>query len=176
MINSKFLTYHPEIPPIPLDIQNSIKEIVEGGENIFTFSKYTNYKVYKPTDKVTNWIDSHFKWPHRQKIYTIESMLPTHIDIDCTYSFNFIIDTGGPDVHTRWFESVKENAEIIEDHVISAGVWHRLDVTSAHGVFNIPSDGKRIAITVGDIAKINREALRHQSEINKRAISDSLSF
>lgn len=175
MTNSKFLTYHPEIPPIPLDIEHEIRKIVETKENIFTFSKYKNYSVYPLTDKVSSWIDKNFNWPHRQKIYTIENMLATHVDMDCTYSFNFIIDAGGSDVHTKWFSGVDDTAEIIEDHVISAGIWHRLDVTVAHGVFNIPPNRKRIVISIGDIAKINRAAVRHQKDGIKKKVRESIS-
>ena len=52
----------------------------------------------------------------------LEDGVPRHVDTDRDYCYNYIIDTGGKAVRTRWWQ----DDECIEDTVLQAGRWHRL--------------------------------------------------
>lgn len=166
MENTKYVSYHPEIPSPPQEILDEILAIVNEDNNTFCFSDYQNFRIYQVNEKIDAWIDlqPQFQGLRRQKIQTIESELPTHIDMDRTYVYNFLLDAGGDEVHTKFFDTLEET-NVIEDHVLPAGMWHRLEVTVPHGVFNVAPGKKRIAISIGDKAKLNRAAYRHQRGI-----------
>jgi hypothetical protein len=78
--------------------------------------------------------------------------------MDRVYTYNFLIDTGGEDVHTKFLDSLEEGAEILEDHVLVPGVWHRLKVDVPHSVENVT--GKRVALSLAETAKLNIKAYR----------------
>ena len=167
MVTSKFVTYCPEIPPLPQDLQNDIVKIVMENENQFVFNSptYKNFGVFEVNERIIEWCKEHFKWNHRSSIRTIDNSLPVHIDMDNTVAYNFVLETGGEDVHTSWYESLAPNAKKIEDHVFPKGKWVRILTDSPHGVTNIEQGKKRILLAVLNITPINREAYRHQKRI-----------
>ena len=104
------------------------------------------YKIFYCEDSVYTWCQQTFS-DYDPTVNTfmyqyLEDGVPRHVDIERTYCYNYIIDPGGPAVRTRWWQG----DECIEDTVLQAGRWHRLDVSVEHSIEGIT--GKRVAVTV----------------------------
>jgi hypothetical protein len=71
-----------------------------------------------------------------------------HTDYGRKYAFNYIIDTGGDDVRTNWYDNIIDK-NIIESHKIEPFRWHVIAVNpELHGVDGIHPDRKRISISL----------------------------
>lgn len=157
-------------PPPPAIIAEAVR-IVKSGNSTYRYSKhenrkYGNFDTYNVGGDLKKWIDDNigilFDQPYFAIVQSISSNLHSHVDTNRTFVYNFLIDTGGDDVHTYWADGLDDDSNVIDDIVLPVGVWHRLDVSTPHGVKNIT--GNRIAISVGNVTKINREAVRQQRE------------
>lgn len=86
-----------------------------------------------------------------------------HIDIMRKGAINCIIETGGKNVLTNWYEPKSEFSHLPQvprtfvpyerisliDHTqFKKGVWHTIDVSKIHNVTNIDPSKKRIALTI----------------------------
>lgn len=111
------------------------------------FKEYEKFKQFLITDQaLLDYIQQFFNFDVKNNSYyqIIKEGVATHIDVDRSIIYNYLIDTGGNDVYTVWYQEDKitENYRI----KIPVNVWHKLDVTTYHSVLGIT--GNRIAITV----------------------------
>ena len=168
MKNSKFVTYHLTIPPLPADLQEEVLRVARESDNIFPFKDlYGNFKIYDANNKIKQWVDQHFDWPNVIHIRTIDKVLHPHVDIGCSYICNFILEAGGNNVHTKWFDSVEPNANVLEDHILPSGQWVGIDVSQPHGVYNLEEGKQRIMLSIENIIPFDENIYNQQLEVLK---------
>ena len=170
MDNKEFVTLLSNIPTPPQEVLDAVKELIETSNTTYRFAKdsnsyYQNFNTYNVEGTIKEWIDKVIgplfgDEPYYPVVQTISNSLAVHVDTNRTYVYNFLLDCGGDDVHTFWTKQVDDNSDVIHDVVIPKGIWHKLNTGNPHGVKNIQSN--RIAISVGNVTKINREAMRQQ--------------
>lgn len=107
--------------------------------------------------------ESIFDFPHNTNVQVIKKGLPIHIDFGRKYAYNFIIETGGDDVKTCFYNRTDfyydENNKLrpknafstIEEICIPAMQWHKINVSTPHNVINI--EKIRISLTVTEKIK-----------------------
>ena len=66
-----------------------------------------------------------------------------HKDLHRTEAWNYLIDTGGDDVVTNWYDDEKN---LLHSEVIPPRTWHKFNTGLFHDVNNIT--GKRFSITI----------------------------
>ncbi len=74
--------------------------------------------------------------------------LGIHTDFGRKTAINYIIELGGNDVITKWYN---DNNEVIEQQIIEKNRWHKLVVDVKHSAENITSD--RYAVTIHRIGE-----------------------
>lgn len=185
MNSTEFVTLLPDMPIPPQEVLDAIMELAQKGNTTYRFSKdsssyYQNFNTYSTQGIIKEWIDQYIgplfnEEPYYPIVQTISNSLAVHIDTNRTYAYNFLLECGGDDVCTFWTTQVNDNADVLHNSIIPKGVWHRLNTKVPHGVKNIQSN--RIAISVGNVTKINREAMRQQrkyyQELAKKASPDN---
>jgi len=170
MTNKEFVTLLPDISTPPQEVLDAIRELIETSSTTYRFAKdsnsyYQNFNTYNIGGIIKEWVDQFIgplfgQDPYYPVVQTISNSLAVHVDTNRTYVYNFLLECGGEDVCTFWTKTVNDTADIVYDTVIPKGVWHKLNTGNPHGVKNIQSN--RIAISVGNVTKINREAMRQQ--------------
>jgi hypothetical protein len=170
MVNKEFVTMLPDIPQPPQKVLDAIMELIQTNNNTYRFSKdsnsyYQNFNTYNIEGIIKDWVDQYIGPLFGEERYypvvqTISNSLAVHVDTNRTYVYNFLLDCGGENVCTFWTNKVDDDADVTYNTVIPKGIWHRLNTGDPHGVKNIQST--RIAISVGNVTKINRDAMRQQ--------------
>jgi len=158
MKTSQHVQYYPEIPALPKDLQDEILSITKG-EGSVIFASYNNFLLYPLSQRLKEWALEYFPTSTLQKIQKLEKSVDVHIDMDRKLAYNFLIDAGGNDVHTKFFDSLEDGATVLEDHVLKTGIWHSLTVDVPHSVENIT--GTRIAFSLAEQTKLSIKAYRH---------------
>ncbi len=138
---SQFLAYleQPELDPYLInEVFLSLSN-----KNNFQFGKYTHYQIFPATKPLKDFTRKIFNFDHIVQVQKITKDLPIHIDFNRQLAFNYIIETGGEEVKTCFYNA---NHELIEEHIILKHKWHCIRVNGNHNVKNITS--QRIALTV----------------------------
>lgn len=104
----------------------------------------TVYTMYQAPDELVSWVQTHFDFPVKVTYQLITGQVPIHKDVGRTKCWNYIIDAGGDDVVTRWWNDDK--TKVIRAFVFPTDCWYELNVGINHDVANVT--GTRIAITV----------------------------
>jgi hypothetical protein len=134
----KFLDV-PEIPEeliLPLDEVLQLENIFGGATN--------NYTIHECQPELRDWLKSHFPDCTKFRYQTLIDEIPVHKDRGRDIAINYILDTGGDDVKTVWYEEDWTTAT--HDMIFPAKKWHEIDVSIYHGVSGLTS--RRWAITV----------------------------
>jgi hypothetical protein len=132
-----------DFPTIPEDFVSDIYHSINTNENHF-IKKNVNYSLYPVSSRLRDHINSFFPKSTAISIQVINGNLPIHRDIGRTEAINYIIETGGEDVQTCFYNDNK----ILDSHRISAFKWHWLNVSVHHTVINVKKDLPRISITL----------------------------
>ena len=153
-----YLTYLEDLPILDESLVREAIYCRDNHQNIFRLKDHP-YQLYEATDKLREFIGSFLKFPHIVTVHSFSNTIPIHIDFGRTRAYNFIIDTGGPDVRTSFYDvndftrnnegrlvESNVNYKPIESIFIRPTVWHILDVSVPHGVTNIET--VRFGITV----------------------------
>lgn len=164
MSSSKHVQYYPEIPALPKDLQDDILSITQG-EGSLIFESYDNFLLYPLNQRLKDWAWEHFPKANAQKIQKLKNSVIAHIDMDRKLAYNFLIDAGGTDVHTKFFDSLDNDAKVVEDHVLETGIWHSLTVDVPHSVENIT--GTRISFSLAELSKLSPKAYRHAKRVTQ---------
>lgn len=75
----------------------------------------------------------------------IKGDLKKHIDVGTKYKFVYLIDTGGSDVITEWYNEFQ--TEVVDSVVLEPHKWHILKVDTWHSVRGIDPGKVRYSIT-----------------------------
>lgn len=144
MTNFEYINTLPNVPEeIITEALSSINS-----PNYWLNKKSDSYQVFPGTEKLYNFIHSHLNEQYRVTVQVIKNTIPIHVDIGRSVVFNYIIDTGGDDIHTIFYSKNNEDYTIIESHNIKPFKWHRLNVATPHSVSTISPNNKRISLSV----------------------------
>ena len=145
---SQLFEYIDSLPELPEVLVKEIRDTVILNSNAFRFTDYKDYRIYPIRDiALKRYLQSLFPEDYYFMVQVIGKNINIHKDIGRTSTFNYIIDAGGDNVETCFYNNKKN---LIEKHIIKEHRWHRLDVTAFHDVKNVKN--KRIALTVYKIA------------------------
>lgn len=131
-------------------------EEVEKGENIFkkkisakTYIRVGNfYKQFKVNESLNIFLKTVFMFNFNANYQIIRNGIEIHRDITRNECYNYIINSGGKNVITKFLNKKKE---ILDSMCIPQKVWHKLNVSEMHGVDNIETI--RYGITVTKVKK-----------------------
>jgi hypothetical protein len=144
MTNFEYIDF---LPCVPEELITEALTTIDA-TNYWLNKKSDSYRVFPGTEKLYNFIHSHLNEQYRVTVQVISNTLPIHVDIGRSVVFNYIIDTGGDDIHTIFYSKNNEDYTIIESHNIKPFKWHRLNVATPHSVSTISPNNKRISLSV----------------------------
>lgn len=138
------------LPKLP---ENMIKEVYKSleGVNIYPYP-LDEYQSFAATQPLQEYTKSLFDFSHNTLVQIIKDNLGLHKDFCRKQAYNYILEPGGDNVLTCWYN---EEKNLIESHCIDAHRWHKLNVDVFHNVENITKS--RIAITINDKAEMPPE-------------------
>ena len=144
MTNFEYINFLPNVP------EEIITEAISAidAPNYWMNKKSDTYQVFPGTEKIYNFIHSHLDKQYRATVQVIKNTLPVHVDIGRSTVFNYIIDTGGKDIHTIFYRKNNEDYTPIESHNIEPFKWHRLNVSTPLSVSTISPNSRRISLSV----------------------------
>lgn len=87
--------------------------------------------------QLLDYIQPYFHFDVRGNTYyqVVGKVLGRHIDRNRTQAWNYVIDAGGPNVLTQWFETKYGDDKLFEI-CIPEQKWHRIQVDIQHDVVN----------------------------------------
>ena len=159
-----YFEYLDYLPPVSLELQTEAKHSILNRASTFVDPKFATYQVYVLQGKIKEFTKSIFDFEHGVSVQVIKNGAPVHVDIGRRVAYNYIIETGGSDVLTSYFnidDFIQDRnnrhlrlfpkldcppAEPLYSVCIEPNRWHKLNVSLPHTVLNIESE--RIAITV----------------------------
>lgn len=134
--------YIDSLPKLNLDYEKVNQAL--SGKNLHHVPDNIYYGIFEPYTEIGNLGKELFGETYQTRLHAMwQSHLPVHKDTNRKFAYNYIIDPGGDNVITRFFD---DNMKIVEEYVIEPNRWHKMDVTGFHGVFNMTRT--RTAITV----------------------------
>ena len=138
------MTYYKylELPVVPVSLILPVEEVLEL-ENIFG-GETKNYTIHECQDELREYLKELF--PERQtfRYQTLVHGIPVHKDRGRTTAINYIIETGGNNVQTIWYE--EDYVTPTYNVVLPKKIWHEIQVDQYHTVMNI--EERRFAITI----------------------------
>ena len=123
-------------PPCFLDIKS-----IKLKENDWIGNKEI-YGIYDCEDELTGWLKLLFPECNRFKYQTIKDGVPRHIDVGRSVCYNYILQTGGSNVETVWWDNGKE----LYRTCLPEKKWHKFNASIEHSIENIETE--RVGITV----------------------------
>jgi len=105
------------------------------------------YSLRRANNKdLEEFLQPYFDFELTNRVYYqyIGANVPIHTDIGRTFSFNYIINTGGDSVSTIWYE--KDEKTILHSEIIPRFVWHKFISDIPHNVVGMVD--KRFGLTV----------------------------
>lgn len=143
------LIYYKEVdwlPKVPDDLIDDLGTI-RSRKNMFDYTEYEHiYASYLVSKDLQEFIQSQFSYPVLARYQVIGAKLPVHCDIGVEEKYNYIIDTGGKEVFTRWWDSLENPETIIFESHTPAKIWHKMKVDVPHDITEI--ERPRISIQV----------------------------
>lgn len=137
-MNRSNINYYKEIdwlPRIPDTLIEDFESFSKRG-NIFRSETVEGiYESYLVLPELRNFLQEYFDRPINARYQVINSQLPVHIDIGSfSRKFNYILDPGGEDVFTRWWNSVDNPENIIYSTIAPSRKWHEIRVDVPHDI------------------------------------------
>jgi hypothetical protein len=128
------------IPNVPNNLIKSLEEI-ESYENTFPYKDHTHtFASYIANDDLTDWVQSFFTKKMLVRYQVIKQKLIIHTDIGITgIKYNYLLETGGEAVKTRFWDSVENPSEILFETVSKKHQWHYLDIGIPHDITEVTS-------------------------------------
>jgi hypothetical protein len=126
----------PEHLILPLDKILQIENIF-GGET-------SNYTLHECQSELKEYLKIIFPEYTKFRYQTLKKTIPVHKDRGRIRAVNYIIDAGGSNVKTVWYE--EDYTTPVYSVILPVKQWHELEVDTYHTVENIET--RRYAITV----------------------------
>lgn len=147
MTSGVSLLEYLDLPSIPDEWLPSLEEIKQLPPYSPPVLEEMNlYYLRQLTDnRVINLLQPYFEFDITGHIFYqyIGKNLGIHTDFGRKTAINYIIELGGNNVITKWYD---ENNQVIEQHIIEQKRWHKLIVDVKHNAENITSDRYAISI------------------------------
>ena len=141
---NSLLQYLDHIPNVPSNLIDEIYKSIESPPITVRFRhNSSNYKIYNVNEQLEAFLRPFFPAEYTLRIHVLKDKLAIHKDFGRTRAFNYIIESGGCDAETCFYD---DNFKLIEKHKIDKFRWHQIDVTRYHSVINMAEN--RIAITI----------------------------
>ena len=142
---NNLFTYLDELPKIPTELLNEVHQSILINPNISTIDWYKNYKIHSATDDLKDYLKPLFT-NHSISVQVVTNSLHKHRDIGRTVAVNYLIDNGGNNVETCFYNN---DGTLMYNIKIEEYRWHMLDVSILHNVINL--ERPRIAITINPL-------------------------
>lgn len=139
-MNSKF--QYLDKPPLPTELISEVYSSLDN-PNMFGFQESTNYQLFDASVLLKEYTKSIFDFKHETRVQKITKDLVRHKDVNRTLAYNYILDLGGSNVETCFYN---DQLQLTESVIIEANRWHVINVDVYHNVKNVT--GSRIALTV----------------------------
>jgi len=130
------------IPKIPEHLILPLEETLEL-ENIFEGDS-DNYTIHNVQKELKEYLQPLFPNYSLFRYQTMINEIPVHVDGSRDFAINYIIDPGGDNVHTVWYE--EDRITSTQDVKFPAQQWHEIQVNLYHNVTGIT--GRRYGITI----------------------------
>lgn len=133
----------PKIPDNILALINPNFDLYEKKDagrhgNIYTWSDSFNQEI-------NSWCQQNICNEMYWGFQIIRGDLKPHIDNVTQVKLTYLVDTGGPDVVTEWYD--QDNVTVLDSVVLEPHRWHILKVDTPHGVKNTVTGSVRLSIT-----------------------------
>lgn len=132
---------------LPDDMISEVYKSLDG-DDIYPYP-IDNYKSFAATQLLQEYTKRLFNFNHNTLVQLIKGHLDIHKDLYRTRAYNYIIEPGGDNVLTCFYDNQKN---LIESHCIKTHSWHKLTVDIFHNVENLTAP--RIAITINDTSEM----------------------
>jgi hypothetical protein len=134
------------LPKLPENILQKVnwnfneyeKKTTEQSDNIYTWSDSFN-------DEVNQWCQNNICSDMYWGFQIIRGDLSPHKDNGTLTKFVYLLDNGGPDVITEWFN--EDKTTVVDSVILETHRWHILKVDSFHGVRGVLPSKTRFSIT-----------------------------
>jgi hypothetical protein len=144
------IQYYEEInwPNVPLEFCITDENyMVKYFENSHPYPDYPYYRQYKCKDNILKEkLQPLFNFDITGRIFyqIIKKGISTHKDVGRKIIYNYLLDTGGADVYTNFYDEDKVT-ELFSVR-IPVHTWHKMDVSYYHNVIGI--EVPRVAISI----------------------------
>lgn len=136
-----------DFPKLPEQYSFDEYTLKSNFQDISPFPEYSEYRLYRITDtNLENFLQPYFKFDlsGMVKCQVIKKNIVIHKDVNRDIVYNYILDTGGDNVTTVWYD--EDMVTEVKSVSIPKSVWHVMDVTKFHTVKGIETT--RVAITI----------------------------
>lgn len=149
----KYIEYtHNPIMPIELEkLALSVIGSTEDLQEKYAGAKSSTFQIYKLPDTVSDWIKTQFPEtlnlsPIDFRIHVLHNGIKIHKDYGRKLALNYVIDNGGQNACTKWYDENK--ITVLHEEKIKSRSWHKFNTAVFHGIDNIEKNIIRIGITV----------------------------
>jgi len=137
------------LPKLPTDIIDEVYKSIEVGTNQAFEGDNASYKTDQyawiaANQIVQDWCNANISPDIYWGVQVITSDMPVHKDLGTQLKFNYIIDSGGDNVVTNFYN---DNFELTSSTTCDLNTWYILDVATHHDVKNIEQGKQRVSIT-----------------------------
>ena len=138
----------PRLPHYIIDqIYESIKYNLDAWNKVDIPSEYDKFTMYNwlpANELIQDWCKSNISPDLYWGVQVIDENLPMHKDHGTQIKFNYIIDQGGINVKTNYYD---DEGTLLDSYIMEDHEWYILDVSKNHSVTDVISGQKRISIT-----------------------------
>ena len=136
------------LPPIPQHVIDAVFDSMATGENKAFEDENKKYKLdfysWIPGNEIVQqWCNKNISPDIYWGIQVITKDMPIHKDLGTESKFNYIINSGGPNVITNYYNN---DEELIESCCCDINTWYILNTKVKHDVKNIILGEARISI------------------------------
>ena len=136
---------YKEFPSIPENLLESpdavINKSTEGMHSAFKFNPF--YQTRNAVPELTEWASQIIKQPFSIKYQIINEGIPIHKDFGRFTALNYILDTGGDNVLTNFYDN---NKVLVDSVCFPPKKWHIIRTDMYHNVTN--HTHTRVAVTI----------------------------
>lgn len=145
-MSGESLLEYIDLPAIPDEWLLSLEEIKKlPSFSPIALETHNLYYLRKVTDeRIINLLQPHLDFDISNSLFYqyIGKQLGSHIDYGRKTVINYIINTGGENVVTKWFSGT----DVIFQDIIEEKRWHKITVDIPHSVDNIQTDRYMLTI------------------------------
>ena len=137
------------LPKLPDAIVSEVHSSIEQGVNRAWEGERAKHKLdmyawIPANDAVQDWCRTNISPDLYWGVQVIDANLPMHKDHGTEIKFNYIIDQGGSNPITTYYD---DNEVVIDSYTMELNSWYILNVAANHGVTGIIPGERRISIT-----------------------------